>query len=100
MKYDFFLSGPITGVEDFRERFADAEAAVMDRFPGARVWNPARLEAGKSYRWYMIRCLVALFRSEQVLMLPDWQFSPGAVAERAVAACLKMEIGEVWSSRQ
>lgn len=92
MKYDFFLSGPITGVPEFAAPFARAELALTRKFPGARIWNPVRLAAGKSYRWYMIRCLIALFRSRTVVLLPGWQFSNGAVAERAVAYCLDMEI--------
>lgn len=95
MKWDVFLSGPITGVPDYRDRFADAEAAVKRGRPDARVWNPARMKDGQSYRWYMARCMIALFRSRMVVLLPGWRISPGAVAERAVAACLKMEIGEI-----
>lgn len=94
MKYDFFLSGAITGTEDYRERFARAELALARKNKGARIWNPARMEEGRSYRWYMVRCLIALFRSRTVVMLPGWRESKGARAERAVAECLGLVIAE------
>ena len=88
MKYDYFLSGPITGVADFRERFASAVSRVQAHRPGARVWNPAALPAGKSYAWYMKKCVAALFVSRAVVCLDGYEASPGAMAEMHLARAL------------
>ena len=43
--------------------------------PKLRVWNPARLPGGRSNRWYMAQCLIALWRSRSVFTLHGWQGS-------------------------
>lgn len=93
IKYDVFLSGPISGVADFRERFERAERWSRKKYgENVRVWNPATLPAGKSYRWYMARSMIALFRSGSMLKLHGWEKSPGARAEVAVAECIHVKV--------
>lgn len=92
MKYDYFLTGPITGVADYRERFAAAVSRVQAHRPGACVWNPATLPAGKSYAWYMKRCCDALFVSRAVVCLDGFEASPGALAELQLAVALKKPV--------
>ena len=73
-RYDFFLSGPIGNVANYKERFAEAERILCYVFgDSVRIWNPALLPPGKTRRWYMERRLVALWRSSTVCMLPGWR---------------------------
>lgn len=93
--YDVFLSGPISGVSNYRERFAWAKVRVHSVRPGCTVWNPCTLPDGKTYAWYMRRCCTALFESKCVVLLDGWTESPGAVAEFTLAHALKIPCVEL-----
>ena len=61
---------------------------VLCAFSGGKdsqVWNPARLPGGRSNRWYMARCLIALWQSRRVVALRGWHNSEGARIEVALA---------------
>lgn len=87
-----FLSGPITGDPDYKEKFAGAETLCL--MHGARlVYNPARLKQGKEYRWYM-RCCLATIRSGKIgviVSMPNYWKSPGSRDEHIVAREGKLE---------
>lgn len=91
-KYDVLLSGPISGVPEYKLRFAQASVRVRAGRPGVRIWNPAVLPDDREYGWYMRQCLDAVFDSALVVMLPGWENSPGAVAERALALALGIPV--------
>lgn len=92
-RYDFFLSGPTGNVANYKERFAEAERILHDVFGRyVRIWNPALLPPGKTRRWYMERCLVALWRSSTVCMLPGWAASQGAMIEVTTARYIGVNI--------
>ena len=91
-KYDVFLSGPISGVSDYKLRFAKAFVRVKMANPSARIWNPGVLPDDRDYEWYMRQCVDAVFDSLSVVMLPGWEDSPGAVAERALARALGIPV--------
>lgn len=91
-KYDVCLSGPIAGVPDYKLRFAQASERVRAEWPGARIWNPAMLPGDRDYEWCMRQCVEAVFDSAAVLLLPGWEDSPGAVAERALALSLGIPV--------
>jgi len=62
------------------------------------VWNPALLPPDRDERWYMRQCLQAILDAPQdatVVMLPMWELSAGAIAERAVALKLGLEVVEL-----
>ena len=85
-----YISGPISGVPGYYERF-DAGARAVLRLGHTPV-NPARHPAGLTLREYMRMDLMDLLASDAVLMLPGWMSSGGAVVERALAKYLDMEI--------
>lgn len=97
--YDVILSGPITGVQDYALRFAKAyvqQRQMAFHATGVlpEVWNPATLPAGRTYDWYMRRCVDAIFASPgaTVFLLPGWELSKGAQAEKSLAMSLGMKV--------
>jgi hypothetical protein len=97
-QYGVILSGRISGDAGYRTAFALAEYHGRCRWPGRKVWNPALLPQGREYRWYLRQCLdVVLWAPETavVLMLDGWERSPGAVAERALALAIGLEVVEM-----
>lgn len=66
-----YIAGPITGVADYKERFAEAERFLREVWPGATIFNPAaRLPAGMHNAWYMERCCAEVCRCDVVYCVP------------------------------
>lgn len=79
-----YISGGITGIPDYKERFAQAEAELMAR--GFGVVNPARIDIPcLSWEEYMHIDLWLLKQCDAVYMLKGWGKSKGASQERATA---------------
>lgn len=89
MKEGIYISGPITGFEDYKETFAKAEEDLMKRFPGAKIFNPARIMEGFPYLDYedcMTVCLTVLDNfCDTIYMLKYWEDSRGANRELGYA---------------
>lgn len=81
-----YIAGPITGVEDYRERFGRVEAKLKAK--GHLVLNPARLPAGLEYEHYMKIDLAMLEVADAVCGLCGWEENPGASIEVALAQSL------------
>lgn len=77
-----YLAGPITGVPDYKERFAEAEADFSEHYD---VINPARILEGVDDRDCLPLCLRLIDRSDSVVLLPGWRSSMGAVTEALYA---------------
>lgn len=94
MEYDFILSGPISGNERYRVEFALASGMLRQKVPGAKVWNPAMLEEGRDYKWYMRKCVAAIMDEAKPtcvhVRMKGWNRSLGSVAEWALCRCLGM----------
>lgn len=95
MKYDCFLSGPMSDIEDYN-RPAFNEAARELRAMGLKVFNPAEIQDGGAIRsrsFYTRQCYAALLESKALVSLPRWASTStgGSYRERKVAE-LDLEI--------
>lgn len=78
-----YISGPITGVKGYMERFRSIEKQLQAE--GYIVVNPARVNAAlpeeTSYEEYMIMSLVMLDMCDTIYMMRGWQQSTGCNME-------------------
>lgn len=78
-----YLSGPITGTEDYMERFAEAEKELTEF--GIDVVNPAKVNGQlpkcTTYAEYMKMSIAMLDICDAIYLLKGWTDSPGAMAE-------------------
>jgi hypothetical protein len=90
-KRRIYISGPISGTDDWLERFADAEYDLkMQRATigeEIEVINPAKIvmPEGTSWQQYMDITLQMLRGCDEIHMLPGWQRSRWAQIERLYA---------------
>ena len=88
-----YISGKISGTDDYLERFAAAEKKFSEQ--GYEVVNPA-YEGTKlkdaSYEDYMELSFQLLKDCDIIYMLEDWRTSPGANQEYGYALAKDMEI--------
>ena len=82
-----YISGAITGTDDYMERFARAEKELMEK--GYSVVNPAKVNAqlpeDTSYEEYMKMCFCMLDMCDSIYMLLGWSVSCGANRELGFA---------------
>lgn len=95
-----YIAGPITGHEEYHQRFQEARDALEDM--GFRVINPAALDqvlpAGSTWHEYMSICLRLIRKADAVILLPGWENSRGACVEYGYAYAtdkVVMELKEV-----
>ena len=78
-----YISGPITGTDDYMERFAKAESILTEA--GFSVVNPAKVNAempkDTTYSEYMEMSMTMESICEAVYFLEGWQYSSGAMTE-------------------
>lgn len=80
-----FISGPISGVTDFKKNFS--EAAKLIEKMGDTPYNPAVMDLGEDAMPadYLIECLAELLYSDGIYFLPGAEESKGSLIERAFA---------------
>lgn len=83
MKTKIYLAGRISGNAGYQEEFAEAARFYEER--GFTVLNPATLPGGMEYADYARICAAMIDSADAVVMLPDWEMSPGARVEKAYA---------------
>lgn len=74
-----YIAGKITGNENYREEFAKAQAELEKN--GHTVLNPAVLPEGLTKGEYMRICFSMIDIADEVVFLPGWQDSEGAMLE-------------------
>lgn len=91
-----FISGPITGVPDYMEKFSKAHI-FLDSI-GYEPINPALVtyripdSLGMDWEEYMSITLLLLKHCDAVCMLEGWSKSPGAKIEHIMAQKLGLKI--------
>ena len=89
-----YISGSITGTEDYMERFEKAEKKLTEQ--GYSVVNPAKVNAqlpeDTSYEEYMKMCFCMLDMCDSIYMIKGWEKSCGANREYGYAMAKDMII--------
>lgn len=99
MKKAIYISGKITGTEDYEERFKKAEMKLRSR--GFNVLNPVK--AGKwlerylapevpTWIQYMKQAIASMMKADCIYMLKGYRESKGARIELFLAKILQYEI--------
>lgn len=86
-----YISGPITGTDDYQERFEKAEKYLKKQ--GFEVINPAKVNGQMpKLKWdeYMQMSMTMLRMAEMIFMLKGWQNSNGAYIEHSYATDLSI----------
>ena len=82
-----YISGPITGVQDFKEKFDQAEKHLKETYPNAEIINPTMIVLPESCKHedYMKIDFMLLDLCDAVYFMNGWEWSKGACMERGYA---------------
>lgn len=89
-----YIAGRITGDQRYREKFAEAEAALWE--VGHIPLNPAVLPEGMEKEDYMRICTAMLDSADAIGLLSDWTASPGAQLEMHYADYVGKKKMDLW----
>ena len=89
-----YIAGRITGDPRYREKFAEAEAALRE--VGHIPLNPAVLPEGMEAEDYMRICTAMLDSADAIGLLGDWTDSPGAQLELHYADYVGKKTVDLW----
>lgn len=94
-----YIAGPMTGIKDYNYPAFHYTEKLLKSI-GYEVLNPARQGFGKEYHEYLELAIADVFECDGIALLPNWEDSPGALAEVALADALKKDASElvVWLS--
>lgn len=87
-----YIAGPMSGYEDFNRPAFKEMALKLSLLDGWTVLNPGVLPSGLTQHQYMDICLAMLRSADAIYLLKDWELSPGARAEYALAEKLGLTI--------
>ena len=89
-----YISGPITGIEDYMKNFDQAEKELKS--VGFSVVNPAKIlsqmQEDTKYEEYMDMSMMMLSMCDGIYMLKGWEKSTGANREYGYALASDMII--------
>lgn len=88
-----YLSGPITGVPDYKDKFSQAACGL--EMQGFTVIDPSVETEGLKPQDYILISVARLMAADAVYMLKGWQTSKGAKIERLIAEYIGKEIIEL-----
>lgn len=91
-----YISGAVTGTDNWKERFEYAENYLRKTYPDADIVNPAKVTAAlpESTTWqqYMDVTLNCLRGCDTIYILEGWEKSRGATIESIYAHGSEMKI--------
>lgn len=94
MKKTIYISGKVTGTDDYVKRFAKIESRL--KLQGWRVVNPVKkcrhFPKGTKWETYMRHNIRLLTRCDAIYLLRGWRQSRGAVIEQRLAVDLGLTI--------
>jgi len=92
-----YISGPISGTDDYVERFKAAEAKILAA--GQTTVNPASVTGSFDYRTYINRGLARLAECDAIYLMEGWRNSKGARLEQRYAETVGlMEYEETYGT--
>lgn len=93
-----YISGPVTGTDDYKERFQRAEEELKNKYEYSMIVNPIKIQEifskpeDVSHDEYMHISLAVLDKCDCIYMLAGWKKSQGACIEYGYAWAKKMMI--------
>lgn len=92
-----YIAGPMKGFPD-KNYPAFEKVTQKLRNEGIEVLSPHEVgpKHGETYEWYIREDLKLLLQCDNIVMLPGWKNSKGAVLEHSVAVMCGMKVRE-WS---
>ena len=93
-----YISGPVTGTDDYKERFQRAEEELKNKYEYSIITNPIKIQEIFSkpedvpHDEYMHISLSVLDKCDCIYMLAGWKKSQGACIEYGYAKAKKMMI--------
>lgn len=82
-----YISGPITNVLDYKEKFDQAEKHLKEKYPNAEIINPTMivLPSNCTHEDYMKIDFMLLDLCDAIYMMQGWDWSKGCNQERGYA---------------